>query len=44
VWALSRLMDRDTFTALAAAREKDEGDPSVREEWVCARALEPAIA
>jgi epoxyqueuosine reductase len=44
VWALSHLMDRDAFTTLADAHEKNERDPSVREEWVCARSPELAIA
>jgi epoxyqueuosine reductase len=42
VWALSRLMERAAFAALAAMHEANEGDPSVRDEWAAAR--EPAIA
>lgn len=33
VWALSRLLPRGEFTALAARRIDGEGDAAVREEW-----------
>ena len=33
VWALSQLLAREEFDALAAARMRDEQDASVREEW-----------
>ncbi len=43
IWALSRLMNREAFDALAAAHEKSERDASVREEWAAARQPEAAI-
>jgi len=36
VWALGRLMRRDEFAALAAARAPAETDPAVAEEWAAA--------
>jgi hypothetical protein len=36
VWALSRLLPREKFTALS--RRPSDSDPSVREEWVAALA------
>jgi len=33
VWALSRLMDRAAFSALAAAHAPGEPDPEVQKEW-----------
>ena len=47
VWALSRLLAPDAFTALAEARAPCETDPHVAEEWRRAgnaRALRPAGA
>jgi epoxyqueuosine reductase len=45
VWALSRLMPRDGFQALAAARTPQEDDPDVASEWLAAQApREPAEA
>ena len=44
VWALSRLMERKSFDDLAAVHEKNENDPSVREEWAVARQAEAALA
>jgi epoxyqueuosine reductase len=40
VWALSRLVAREQFAALAAARRAAEREPSVEDEW--AAALAPA--
>jgi epoxyqueuosine reductase len=39
VWALSRLVSKDTFAALTARHHATETDPEVREEWTAA--LEP---
>jgi epoxyqueuosine reductase len=36
VWALSRLLSKDTFAALAARHHATETDPEVREEWTAA--------
>ncbi len=36
VWALSQLMGREAFAALAAKAMAAETDESVREEWQCA--------
>ncbi len=36
VWALSQLLDRDAFDALAAARLANEGNDNVRAEWAFA--------
>ncbi len=33
VWALSRLMDKTTFAALAASHAEKEGDPDTRAAW-----------
>ncbi|MFD2184543.1 tRNA epoxyqueuosine(34) reductase QueG [Rhodoplanes azumiensis] len=33
IWALSRLLPGDDFSALAARHRADETDPQVREEW-----------
>ena len=33
VWALSQLMKRDEFSALAASKSAGEVDESVRKEW-----------
>nr|WP_295464219.1 tRNA epoxyqueuosine(34) reductase QueG [Mesorhizobium sp.] len=38
VWALSRLMDDQSFAAFASGREAAESDASVREEWAAALA------
>ncbi len=34
VWALSQLMDRNDFAALASSRAGEEPDPEVRAEWL----------
>jgi epoxyqueuosine reductase len=33
VWALGRLLDKDAFAALGAARWNADNDPDVRAEW-----------
>ena len=37
-------MERKAFDELAAVHEKNENDPSVREEWAAARQTEAALA
>lgn len=43
VWALSRLVDKREFDALAASHEANEREPSVRDEWAAARQPEMAM-
>ena len=42
VWALSRLVLRDDFAALAAVRAPSETDAAVADEWAAALASPPA--
>jgi epoxyqueuosine reductase len=36
VWALGRLVEKEGFAALAAARRRAERDPAVADEWAAA--------
>ncbi len=40
VWAMGRLADKETLSALEKERGADENDPSVQKEWAQALALE----
>jgi epoxyqueuosine reductase len=43
VWALSQLLGREAFSALAATAASDEPDATVRAEWRAAESIEGAL-